>query len=224
VLPDGYVIEKVDSEGLWVRRDGHSFPLREMSDGYRTVAALVVDLVRQIEATFGELIAEVRDGVTAVTAPGVVLIDEVDAHLHVSWQQRIGGWLTAHFPNIQFIMTTHSPYVCQSADPGGLIRLPGPDEQVAPHVVSQDLYERVVYGSGDDAVLSELFGLETLYSERAEALRSELIELEILVLDGEASPQQIERFHQLEEMLTSSPMARVFEVAAGLESRRRRRE
>jgi predicted ATP-binding protein involved in virulence len=98
-----------------------------------------------------------------VTAPGVVIIiDEVDAHLRVSCQRRIGTWLKAHFPNIQFIITTHSPYICLAADPGGLIRLPDPNEDKPPHVVGQDLYDRVVCGSGDDPVLSELFGLETL--------------------------------------------------------------
>ena len=47
---------------------------------------------------------------------GVILIDEIDAHLHPAWQKRIGFWLKAHFPNIQFIVTTHSPFICQAAD------------------------------------------------------------------------------------------------------------
>jgi hypothetical protein len=150
------------------------FPLREMSDGYRSVAALVVDLIKQFHDCYGDLHFELRHGIPTITFPGVVIIDEVDAHLHVSWQRRIGTWLKAHFPNIQFIVTTHSPYICQAADPGGLIRLPGPSEDEPPQVVDQDLYDRVVYGSGDDAVLSELFGLETPYSERAEELRRDL--------------------------------------------------
>ena len=66
--------------------------------------------------------------------PGVVIIDEIDAHLHVSWQRRIGSWLTSHFPNIQFIVTTHSPYICRSADLGALIRLPGVDEEASPGI------------------------------------------------------------------------------------------
>jgi hypothetical protein len=50
-------------------------------------------------------------------------------------------------------------------DPGGLIRLPATSEDEPPQVVDQDFYDRVAYGSGDDAVLSELFGLETPYSD-----------------------------------------------------------
>ncbi|WP_203830346.1 AAA family ATPase [Actinoplanes palleronii] len=218
LLPDGYQIQEVNSDGLWVQRGSHRFPLREMSDGYRTVAALVVDLLKQVHEAYGSL--EVTDigGLTAVLAPGVVIIDEVDAHLHVSWQKRIGGWLKQHFPRTQFIVTTHSPYICQSADENGLIRLPGPDESSPPQIVDQDLYERIVYGSGDDAVMSELFGLDTPYSEQAVKLRRELVDLETTVITGEADEPSVQRYLQLRELLTSSPTARVGEIAARLVS------
>lgn len=218
LLPDGYQIEDVDSDGLWITNDGHRFPLREMSDGYRTVAALVVDLLKQINETFGRLSFDQSSTVPSITQPGVVIIDEADAHLHVSWQKRIGEWLKSHFPNVQFIVTTHSPYICQAADEGGLIRLPGPDEDEPPHVVAQDLYERIVYGSGDDAVLSELFGLDTPYSEHAEALRHELVALEVSVISGNASKADLQRYQTLRRRLTSSPVARTEEVAARLDS------
>ncbi|MFD8714050.1 AAA family ATPase [Streptomyces anulatus] len=217
LLPDGYEIDDVDSDGLWVRRDGHRFPLREMSDGFRTVAALVVDILKQIQDAFGDLTSEDVENETIINnAPGVVIIDEIDAHLHVSWQRRIGPWLTTHFPNIQFIVTTHSPYICQAADPGGLIRLPGVGEDALPEVVSEDLYERVVYGSGDDAVLSELFGLDTPYSEQAEHVRAEFMALESRVYEGDTSSETVERYKQLKDLLTSSPAARVQETSAQL--------
>jgi hypothetical protein len=216
LLPDGHQIKRVDSDGLWVDNVGAEFPLREMSDGYRTVAALVVDLIKQIFGAYGELWTDFSGEHPMITAPGVVIIDEVDAHLHVSWQKRIGGWLKTHFPNIQFIVTTHSPYICQAADEGGLIRLPGPDEQEPPRVVDQQLYQRIVYGSGDDAVLSDLFGLDTPYSARAEALREELGDLEDNVLSGRADQAQVERYRELRTLLTSSSVARVDEMAARL--------
>ncbi|UIX35612.1 AAA family ATPase [Streptomyces sp. GQFP] len=218
LLPDGYRVEEVDSEGLWVSRDGQRFPLREMSDGFRTVAALVVDLLKQIHDTFGDAAFSRGGGSPGVLpVPGVVIIDEIDAHLHVTWQRRIGPWLTAHFPRIQFIVTTHSPYICQAADPGGLIRLPGVGEDVPPEVVDQELYERVVYGSGDDAVLSELFGLDTPYSERAEQVRSEFVELEAQIYEGETEPESLARYQELKSLLTSSPTARLDEMTAHLQ-------
>ncbi|MFF3259504.1 AAA family ATPase [Streptomyces sp. NPDC002932] len=210
LLPDGYRIADVDSEGLWVERGGRRYPLREMSDGFRAVAALVVDILKQTHDVFGGFPVDLGK------APGIVIIDEIEAHLHVTWQRRIGPWLTTHFPNIQFIVTTHSPYICQAADPGGLIRLPGVDEDAAPDVVSEDLYERVVYGSGDDAVLSDLFGLDTPYSERAEHARAEFVALESKVYDGDTSPDTVERFQELKHLLSSSPTARVQEMSAQL--------
>ncbi|MFI9106653.1 AAA family ATPase [Streptomyces fildesensis] len=220
LLPDGYRIERINSEGLWVTHDGVRFPLREMSDGYRTVAALVVDMLKQIYDAYGELAVHTSDGGPAtVDYPGVVIIDEVDAHLHVSWQRRIGGWLTAHFPQIQFIVTTHSPYICQAADPGGLIRLPGVDEDGPVETVPPEVYDRVVYGSGDDAVLSYLFGLDTPYSERAERKRGELVALETQVLRGEASAKERTRYRALKRKLMSSPATRADEVAARLRDR-----
>ncbi|MGW7441956.1 AAA family ATPase [Kitasatospora sp. NPDC054795] len=218
LLPDDYTIGNVDSDGLWVTHAGRSFPLREMSDGYRTVAALVVDILKQLHDTYGALRVEHDSGHPVVTVPGVVIIDEIDAHLHVSWQKRIGGWLKQHFPLVQFLVTTHSPYICQAADPAGLIRLPGPDVDEAPEVVGTDLYDRVVFGSGDDAVLSELFGLDTPYSQRADEARALLVALEMKIVAGEAGEEERERYRQLKRTLTSSPAARVDEVAARLHS------
>jgi hypothetical protein len=216
LLPDGYRIVDIDSDGLWVAEGPLRFPLREMSDGYRTVVALVVDLLKQIHQAYGSLPTSINNGRLRITSPGLVIIDEVDAHLHVTWQKRIGGWLKAHFPRIQFLVTTHSPYICQAADPNGLIRLPGPDEHVPPAIVDKDLYERVVFGSGDDAVLSDLFGLETPYSETAEVLRSELVRIEATIVTGRAGEKELIRYEELKDLLTSSPTARSREVAARL--------
>ena len=155
-------------------------------------------------------------------APAVVLIDDVEAHLHPVWQRRIGLWLTRRFPRAQFIVATHSPYVCQAADPGRLIRLRGPHAHYAAEVVGDELYHRVVYGSADDVALSELFGLDSAYSERAEAVRTELVELEHEIVRGRASAQEEERHRALSRLLTSSTATRADEIAVRL--RRRRRE
>lgn len=216
LLPDGYEVRRVDSDGLWVHNADGEFPLREMSDGYRAVTALVVDIIRQMSRAYPDMKLRRRKGVPVLAYPGVILIDEIDAHLHVSWQQKIGTWLKQHFPEIQFIVTSHSPYICQSADPGGLILLPRPGERRPPQVIQQHLYQRVVYGSGDDAVLSELFGMETPYSPEAEKLRKRLGDVEIKVLDGTASAAEKEEYRSLSRRLTSSMTARADEVAARL--------
>lgn len=111
-------IDYIDSDGLWTERRGILLPLRELSDGYRTVAALVLDILKQLETTFGTLGLEWNGSSPIVGHAGVVLIDEADIHLHVSWQQRIGFWLKEHFPKIQFLVTTHSPFIMGSGGGG----------------------------------------------------------------------------------------------------------
>ncbi|MFJ8472198.1 AAA family ATPase [Kitasatospora sp. NPDC094011] len=221
LLPDHYKVSEVDLQGLWIidEQTGRSTPLRQMSDGYRTVVALVLDIIRRMFAAYPypdvhRVVYE--DGVPTFRHPGVVLIDEVDAHLHVSWQQRIGPWLKAHFPQVQFIVTTHSPYICQAADENGLIRLPGPGEQNPPSIVDSSLYRRVVYGTGDDAVISELFGLDTPYSVEARDIRRKLLELEKKLVTGRATTEEADLLRELKVRLASSPVTRVDEISVRL--------
>lgn len=189
LLPDGIRVKNIDSDGLWVEQQGVRLPLTGLSDGYRTTAALVLDLVRHLHDCFGGLetaASHDADCRQQVLHSGVVLIDEVDLHLHVSWQKKFGFWLKRHFPNLQFIVTTHSPFVCQTADLRGLIRLPAPGENRSAEHVSETLYNTVVNGSADDAVLTELFGLETPYSAESERLRERIAQLEALLQSGKA--------------------------------------
>jgi len=204
LLPDARV-EKIDSDGLWVRQHGTLLPLESLSDGYRTVAALVMDIVRHLHNAFGELgLHEVTNGKTShleIRHPGVVLIDEMEEHLHISWQQRIGFWLKSRFPNLQFLVTTHSPFICQAADPRGLIRLSAPgDDRPAEHV-PDSLYHTVVNGSADDAVITELFGLESPYSEESEEIRRQVAELEAALQTRNVSEEEREKLQELRDQL-----------------------
>lgn len=85
-------------------------PFETLSDGYRAVIGMVADIARrmaQLNPFFG------KDAIRVT--PGVVLIDEVDLHLHPKWQERILDTLTTLFPQIQFIVTTHAPLVISTA-------------------------------------------------------------------------------------------------------------
>jgi len=194
LLPDGSRVTKVDSEGLWIERDAVTMPLEQVSDGYRTVAALVVDILRRLHDAFGSLgIKQSTNGHKMCELPGVVLIDEVDAHMHVSWQQSLGFWLASRFPRIQFLVTTHSPFICQAASPGGIIRLPAPGEDHPMEAVPGSL----------DAVLTELFGLEHAHSTEAEQLRKAVADLEAKVIRGTATPEEMRKYEELKHRLTA---------------------
>jgi hypothetical protein len=216
LLPGGLHVEGIDSEALWVRQHRVRLPLEELSDGYRTVAALVMDIVRHLHRCFGELhIESAKDSegtCQRVLHPGVVLIDEVELHLHISWQKQIGFWLKRHFPNIQFIVTTHSPFVCQAADRRGLIRLPGPGEDRPVEHVSEDLYYTVVNGSADDAVLTELFGPESPYSVESEKLREDVAQLEAKLQTGKATKGDEQELEELRSQLPQTPTSNIEQV------------
>jgi energy-coupling factor transporter ATP-binding protein EcfA2 len=213
LLPDGHRAERVDPDGLWVTHpSGASVRIQEMSDGYRSITALIVDVVRQIHECFEGDVEWLPERLPRPAAAGIVLIDEIDAHLHVTWQKAIGPWLCDHFPHVQFIVTTHSPYVCQSASPGGLIRLAAPVEEAGPQVLDEELYQRVAHGTGDDGVLSELFGLDSPYSSRSEALRRRLTELEAAALRGHADDAQLDELEALVEQITPSPASRAHDA------------
>ncbi|MGW4382841.1 AAA family ATPase [Kitasatospora sp. NPDC004531] len=199
VLPPGWQVS--DPDRHLVAHGPLELPLDELGDGVATLARLVSLLAATQQQS---------------TPPGPVLIDDVDRHLHPVWQQRIGGWLTEHFPRTQFLVATHSPYVCQAADPGALIRLPGPAEDFAPHRLDEDLRQRVLYGSGEDTVLSELFGLPSAYSPAAEAERRLLVRLERKMYAGRATDAELAEYRELGAKLNSSLTARVDEVTARL--------
>jgi len=220
LLPEGHRVNKVDSDGLWVTRGKLSLPLRELSDGYRTVAALVIDLSRQLFECYGEFKVKKQQGTWVVPYPGVVLIDEIDVHLHISWQQRIGFWLKEHFPNIQFLVTTHSPYICQAADPRGLIRLPAPGENQPAKHVSDDLFSIIVNGSTDDAAMTELFGLEHTYSRESEKLRQRIAQLEAKALSDSASAKDLRELKALTARLPNTGSAAVQRLLSGLKASR----
>jgi hypothetical protein len=160
LLPAGLQVERLDSDGLWVRQADACLLLEDLSDGYRNLAGLVLDICRHLHACYGSLPVSHEAGHCSVALPGVVLIDEMEVHLHISWQQHVGTWLKSRFPALQLIVATHSPFICQAADPNGLIRFPGPGDSGSAVHVDERTYFTVVNGGADDAVLAELLGLD----------------------------------------------------------------
>lgn len=96
---------------LLIDRDGITVSVTQMSSGERGVLALVLDLTRRLVQANPEMNDPVAE------SEAVVLIDELDLHLHPKWQRQIVGKLTATFPRCQFIATSHSPQVVASVDP-----------------------------------------------------------------------------------------------------------
>src|SRR5205085_7785778 len=138
--------------------------------------SLTIDIIRQATRFYGsENVFDAADP-TKVIVFGIILIDEVDAHLHPSWQRRVGKWFRDHFPNMQFIVTTHSPLVCQAADVGTIFRLPAPGSGETGRMVTGVARERLLYGDILDAYSTELFG-EVSRSEEGQQQSQRLAQL-----------------------------------------------
>ncbi|MBH0780741.1 AAA family ATPase [Nocardia sp. NEAU-351] len=215
LLPEGMRVEKVDSEGLWVRTpEGRTLALASLSDGYRTVAGLVLDLIKQLVSAFDSVaIDQGSDGRVRVLHQGVVLIDEIDVHLHIEWQKRIGFWLKDHFPNMQFLVTTHSPFICQAADEGGLIRLsPAWEQDAGAEILMGEEFNRVVNGSVDEAVMTELFGLDSVLSESARDSRLRLAVIEATALKRELTAAERESLAELRSKVPTSQADRAVQL------------
>lgn len=137
-------------------------PFSELSDGYRSMLALGIDLLRWLIEAFPESADPLQER-------GVVLIDELDAHLHPQWQRHIGEWLLAKFPRLQFIVVTHSPFLAQVRPAGNMLLRRRKGRVVV---------ERGSDGVSDwriDQVLTELFDLSTVRSVQFERKLHDLL-------------------------------------------------
>jgi energy-coupling factor transporter ATP-binding protein EcfA2 len=176
LMPNEITVDRVDSDGLWLKdRNGLQLAWSDMSDGYRAALALLADILRHLISAYGvEGLAERgSDNKLRIVKGGVVMIDEIDAHLHPEWQQKIGFWLKQHFPNIQFLVTTHSPIICQAADENGLFVLPEPGGDEKPRALTTEEYKRVITSRPDTILLTAAFGLQNTRSPRAVEGRAE---------------------------------------------------
>ena len=103
--------KKLDGGFLLIDHGSTTLPVNQLSDGERGVLAMVLDLTRRLAQANPEMANPVTD------AGAVVLIDEIDLHLHPQWQRQIAEKLTTTFPRCQFIATTHSPQVIGEVEP-----------------------------------------------------------------------------------------------------------
>lgn len=137
----------VNSEGLHM-----NIPLSQMSDGYKSTISLIADIAYRMAV----LNPQFGPDVIGKTS-GVILIDEVDLHLHPAWQHRILGDLQEIFPRVQFIVTTHAPAVISSAKSENLVILKDCKMLEA---------NAEIYGNDVNSILKDIMGV----SERNPAI------------------------------------------------------
>lgn len=160
--------------------------IEQLSDGYKIVTAMVADIAsRMAEAN--------PDMDDPLQANGIVLIDEVDLHLHPKWQRTIIGSLTKTFPNIQFIVSTHSPIILSGATNDAQVIMLREDS-----IIDTDAKEYETYDISQ-LLLSELFGLKSSRSPQWDSLLSEQSDL---LKKNERSLEENARLKVLDKLLS----------------------
>ena len=184
ILPSGTRFDSVTNEGrILFEVGGRKVPTIGLSDGYRSVLALAGDLIWRLIQAFPESDHPLDE-------EGVVLIDELDIHLHPRWQRLIAGWLREQFPNLQFFVATHSPFVAASAGDDALtLRLTLEDG-----VTKVEKVETPVALSVDRILQSEAFGQLSPYSP---STQKDIDRYDALARKQKLSPDEKKEFTQL---------------------------
>ena len=186
LLPSGTLLDEVTTDRITFKDDnGYTITIEELSDGFRSALSLVLNILSHLLG--GDLSLRVFSGdKTYVVASGIALIDEVDVHLHPKWQQEIGAWFKRHFPNFQFIVATHSLFVCQSAD--SVFILPDPVVGGSGRMLSEVELNQIRYGTVLDGYGTGVFGPGMDESEESKRLSHQLATLNLKQLRQGLTP------------------------------------
>ncbi|WP_373270792.1 AAA family ATPase [Nostoc sp. T09] len=152
---------------MTVKKQGEELIVNQLSDGEKCLLAMVGDLARRL-AIANPGLSEPLQG------SGVVLIDEIELHLHPKWQREIIPALTRTFPNCQFIVTTHSPQVISHVKPEGIYILEKTNEGV---IVKRP---ESSFGRDSNRILEDLMDVP----ERPQEIKTSLLELFRLIDAG----------------------------------------
>lgn len=175
------------------KSDGQKLSFRQLSDGYRAMLALILDLARRMALINGKQYTQ--EGRSILESPAIVLIDEVELHLHPGWQQTVLPSLLKIFPNTQFIVTTHSPQVLSSIEPHNIRLLEG--GRCIP-------YEGSTYGAESSRILEEVFGISLRAKTDAKTALDAYLKL---VQNGDYGSQQaLELRQKLDAWLSGDPI------------------
>jgi len=174
-------------------------PLRRLGYGYRTMIAWVIDITSRMFERYPH-------SPDPLAEPAVVLVDEIDLHLHPKWQRELIGFLTEQFPNTQFIVTAHSPLIVQAAPDANLVLL----RREGDHVVIDNDPETIRGWRVDQILTSELFGLETARPPDMEKL---LMRRKELLTKSRLTKANQKELEEINDKLGQIPTGESFEQA-----------
>ncbi|RYG99667.1 MAG: hypothetical protein EON58_03060 [Alphaproteobacteria bacterium] len=183
LLPEGTTALQGGEEGVQFSYEGILLPFAALSDGYRGFIAWVTDLVYQIVSVLPD--AKTRRNPKITDVRGVVLVDEIDLHLHPIWQRTVVPTLSKAFPNIQFLLTTHSPIIAASLERANIF-VAEKDSEMGRRV--EPGHESIFGLSADQVLASSYFDVETSRPEEM------VEELHRLAREAETNPDSAKKY------------------------------
>jgi len=184
-------LEHYDTSSLYFKTPSNSdelIPVEALSEGFKSTLVWLLDMIIRIVKKGGNI-------ANADKIPGIILIDEVDLHLHPSWQRTILPSLEQTFPNIQFIVTTHSPFVVQSAIGRNVIMLDFDNKTGSVKAVNKEINSELSYR----AVVREIFDIRSPFSYDTEQEMNEFYQMRDKILKQEKVDEK--KFKRLAEEL-----------------------
>lgn len=151
---------KQDME-IYVNTPTGIIPYEYLSSGFKTCITIVWGIIREVQIRFSDM------GIQDFN--GVVLIDEIELHLHPEWQGKICSTLTTLFPNIQFIISTHSPHVIQAAEANEVIALSGENGHLEKRTL--DIAPYGFKGWTIEEILTDVMGMKDLRTQLYEDVK-----------------------------------------------------
>jgi len=185
-------------------------PLRRLGFGYQSQIAWLVDFASRMFERY-------PDSPDPLAEPAVVLVDEIDLHMHPRWQRQIIGYLTDLCPATQFIVTAHSPLVVQAAEGANIVLL----RRDGDHVVIDNDPEVLRNWRVDQILTSDLFGLE---SARPPQIEAQLEARRALLAKPKLSSRDRARLAELESQIGELPAGESAEDRRAMELIRRAAE
>lgn len=147
VADDDAYVDRSGAGDLFLVTANSRIALSQLSSGYQAMAAMALDLMRVFLERWGSLEA----------AEGIVLVDEIEAHLHPRWQMRVVASLRSAFPRVQFVASSHSPLTLRGLRDGEAVVIRRSADGI---VIQQDL-PPLAGMTVDQLLTSETFGLHS---------------------------------------------------------------
>jgi len=142
--------------------------------------------------------------------PAILILDEIDLHMHPAWQREIIDNLTKIFSKTQFIVTAHSPLIAQAALDANLVLLKKNKDEI--RVINEP--DIVKSWRIDQVLTSDLFGLKDTRSKKTENV---LAKRRRLLLKDELSQKEMEELQKLETKIDEIPVAETQEYIKAME-------